>query len=1466
MQLQEYSRRVQAAESLCSFFANHNVDDASLLATAAIFRVVACPRTIQALVDLAFPRIMKKPVDKTCECFRHKLPWLLAVVARAAPADLKLWCDENVGVRRLLSSSISGFSREGAVWALDILIAMCGRVSKSVLNEFLSRTPCALVWQVSQLVRHEWHSIAFVGIFCTMLLPAAAPTMVVWVSNRMPPPLSSLPWHNSQSHAVAGPLSAERQLAELAFDIVLEISLRGGGTLDSSHALADDVRMHLFNVFLAAAGLDAALALLGSSVYDAKRFALHRDKVATIANLLCDSLQAVCGKLETASAQDVLASQASGAVDLLAGILTGPVRSLIGSDDSRPVAGDASSTCDLHSVLRTTGCTAVTLLEEVVFRWPHCLQPLPDNRVDDGRRDARGMQALVVVHEFLLNSKDLGRFLVRLFLRAFLQVEGCAHVASPKQVSSGISVDTLIAIDAEVSLCTGHVPKAALTDSSVVFDDEMKNWVAALLETELCFPAFCFFLASCSWSVANATLECMVVNSSRLAQTGTNLSVCPPRPVRQVASLLHLAAARFGRLSDSSALPELHFHDLVVQLLLAQSPGKPWMQGSQSDSSMLAEVFAYLWGIGQVSFWYTVPLAMDLRREVARALSVLLDNRDTVQAIALSEDNASCLGVLRQVLRNAPGSFPLFTSTQPGASDASVFDLLSETWTPPGRVLLAALVRLWQISDHTSDGCGLETLARLLSPVLRASTYLIAVCPRPADLFSGSDDVKTVLRVAVQLVMSPPAMSDASPNDWQRLGGELMVPLLHRPPVVEMLNDPVDQVLCDIKGGIEALTWCASYTLSGAGLPGSWGSKARSLLSFVSAQSSQTAPSPPERSCSEVARGNAVDAGFSESNSTEEDDATAAAVQARNLQEELSALNAELGALDLELAETSSQGERDCGSPEALGHEGDGDTGDDRQLCGLSQGSSDFVNSLLHGESYAHLRDALLSELLSSNECEQSFVDFKAAGGVAGITAREVLKSLRQRRGTYNLGDMAASAAQQGLIDGESLVLVLLSHAQLRLRNDRVLRALEAALFELLRQSRATAECLSSSLLSLAEMHVEGCLPQDLDDSSSQSGSRAELIDGAARVALEHLSFFTLPQMCKLLKAFMCFRMRGDRQVSALLLGIGDALGRQPNALTAGDCACAAKAFAVVRVHHERMFATLAGRLRDKDIRGGLTPAELSDVLYGFAKFTSQDTALLDLLSVQVRRHLHALDVSLMSSTLASLAKAGISCPVLTGRAVQMLRRPTVTTAAESQEVTHRHLCDLTQATTAELSALTMAFGKFQVRDSQLYETLADLFMASKSESSDTRAIAILDSPSLINIIHAFAKVHIAPARLFSAILGSLVARPEEELTTRDAVKLLHALAKVDYEMPLGFRQKILRVLGPGGLGELGVFELLKLAAASRKLGVDIDALETQVGAVLPNEPQSLTRESLQRRPAVKKVRRKSARKQKWTW
>jgi hypothetical protein len=178
-----------------------------------------------------------------------------------------------------------------------------------------------------------------------------------------------------------------------------------------------------------------------------------------------------------------------------------------------------------------------------------------------------------------------------------------------------------------------------------------------------------------------------------------------------------------------------------------------------------------------------------------------------------------------------------------------------------------------------------------------------------------------------------------------------------------------------------------------------------------------------------------------------------------------------------------------------------------------------------------------------------------------------------------------------------------------------------------------------------------------------------------------------------------------------------------------------------------------------------------------------------------------------------------------------------------------------------------MAFGKLQVRDERLYDKLAETFLQCGDRDPGAPGIRTLPAIALINIIHAFTKVHIAPVKLFGAVMRALLERPDE-LTTRDAVKLLHALAKVDYAMLPPLQQQVLQALAPERLGDLGVFELLKLAAASRKLGLEIHALEAQVGAVLPNEPQSLQspREQLQRRPAAQKVRWKSARKQKWTW
>ena len=116
--------------------------------------------------------------------------------------------------------------------------------------------------------------------------------------------------------------------------------------------------------------------------------------------------------------------------------------------------------------------------------------PFPDNRIYACRRGARGMRALV--RSFLLKSKNLGRFLVQLFLREFLQVEGCAQVASPKHVSIGVSVDMVIKIDAEVRLCRGqgsarskqactklnHDKGVARCDAGVGGGDEVLVWGA----------------------------------------------------------------------------------------------------------------------------------------------------------------------------------------------------------------------------------------------------------------------------------------------------------------------------------------------------------------------------------------------------------------------------------------------------------------------------------------------------------------------------------------------------------------------------------------------------------------------------------------------------------------------------------------------------------------------------------------------------------------------------------------------------------------------------------------------------------------------------------------------------------------------------------------------------------------------------------------------------------------------------
>merc|ERR1719215_881837 len=124
-----------------------------------------------------------------------------------------------------------------------------------------------------------------------------------------------------------------------------------------------------------------------------------------------------------------------------------------------------------------------------------------------------------------------------------------------------------------------------------------------------------------------------------------------------------------------------------------------------------------------------------------------------------------------------------------------------------------------------------------------------------------------------------------------------------------------------------------------------------------------------------------------------------------------------------------------------------------------------------------------------------------------------------------------------------------------------------------------------------------------------------------------------------------------------MLAVVGGVLAREHKRLSASQCALATRAFAKCRVHDDRLLLAVGKRLRDNETRGSLTAEELSQVLYGLAKFTCQDTALLDLLSIEGRRRLHAMDIPQVTVTLASLAKAGISSQVLTSRAVVKLKR-----------------------------------------------------------------------------------------------------------------------------------------------------------------------------------------------------------------
>eukprot|EP00746_Dinoflagellata_sp_MGD_P166530 gnl/MRDRNA2_/MRDRNA2_96476_c0_seq1.p1 gnl/MRDRNA2_/MRDRNA2_96476_c0~~gnl/MRDRNA2_/MRDRNA2_96476_c0_seq1.p1 ORF type:complete len:567 (-),score=99.30 gnl/MRDRNA2_/MRDRNA2_96476_c0_seq1:8-1708(-) len=434
----------------------------------------------------------------------------------------------------------------------------------------------------------------------------------------------------------------------------------------------------------------------------------------------------------------------------------------------------------------------------------------------------------------------------------------------------------------------------------------------------------------------------------------------------------------------------------------------------------------------------------------------------------------------------------------------------------------------------------------------------------------------------------------------------------------------------------------------------------------------------------------------------------------------------------------------------------------------------------------------------------------------------------------YNLG--GALEAEIPVLTADDIAIALQIHAVVKISNGRLLTQLTEAMLLRMRSSRSTPGSIATSLLSLVQLQEMGfvTVPE-------------ELLGGAARMATEHREAFSVEEMGFIMEAYGSLEKRGERQISLLFSGIATSLSAEASALSAGTCATAARAFAKCRVHDERLINTLATRLREKEVRDALTPSCLVDIIYCLGKFSCQDVALLDILTIEVRKRLPAFESADIAQALASFAKAGVKNPVLISRVAAHLKR-----------LGPKGFDELTAQ---ELSTLAMAFGKLQVRDKVLFEAIGDALIRQAEALEKMKHLS-----NLVNVFQAFAKVHHIHERLFR-LLSDVMHGRFEELGPDDHVRMMHALGKMEYaDAELALRL-VSALQKDQGMSKLKLFDVLKVSNAAVRLGVVNDKLEQHLARILPKELRTGDNSLYsQRRQAPLKRKRASARKQRWTW
>lgn len=370
--------------------------------------------------------------------------------------------------------------------------------------------------------------------------------------------------------------------------------------------------------------------------------------------------------------------------------------------------------------------------------------------------------------------------------------------------------------------------------------------------------------------MAVAVLQRLSVNQGGLAGLGLNLF----RDARTLDLLLSLATGLLAGLGHVPApLPEypgdtqralaatcdaehrLRLHLATVGLLsVAQS-----VSTSRPVSAILAEIVTYLWALAHATAvdsscfdrcrdsaarsheFSLSALRRRLWRVVSSDLGALLCDREVVDVLCLSDDNAMILAPVRWALGNVGSHLPVFASREVASSSAAAaagstgdglaasrapLNLHGQSWCPPGRVCLAALVLLAPLRHLLSAGC-----ADLFGVLLDAAVRVVAMVPRPGNLLHSPDDVLALLSVAVTTILAAQRERD-NDNDLgavRNSAGALLVSLLHRPPIEAILapRKPVE-ALNALPQGLQALRWCAgpavAETLGGCGV------RARALL------------------------------------------------------------------------------------------------------------------------------------------------------------------------------------------------------------------------------------------------------------------------------------------------------------------------------------------------------------------------------------------------------------------------------------------------------------------------------------------------------------------------------------------------------------------------------------------------------------------------------------------------------------